>query len=203
MFADYIIKSDCIFDACSDKPFSGFVAVRDERISYIGKSEDEMLKYLGRNTRILVTTKKLVMPGFCESHAHVFYGALEVAGANVAESVSEEDAVNIIFEHEKDTDNEWIIAFGWNNEYWREKSLPTKASLDKVFPDRPVVVINEELHGAWVNSKALEICEINAETKIPEGMGLIGKDDCGEPTGYLLRDICYETGFGCCFFYAE
>lgn len=187
MFADYIIKSDCIFDACSDKPFSGFVAVRDERISYIGKSEDEMLKYLGRNTRILDYQKKLVMPGFCESHAHVFYGALEVAGANVAESVSEEDAVNIIFEHEKDTDNEWIIAFGWNNEYWREKSLPTKASLDKVFPDRPVVVINEELHGAWVNSKALEICEINAETKIPEGMGLIGKDDCGEPTGYLLE----------------
>ena len=46
-----------------------------------------------------------------------------------------------------------------------------------MFPDKPVVVINEELHGAWVNSKAMEICGIDSDTTIPEGMGMIGKDD--------------------------
>jgi len=187
MSADYIIKSNCIFDSCSDEPFSGFVAVEGEKITYIGKEDDDITAYISEKTKLFDYKDKLVMPGFCESHAHVFYGALEVAGANVAESTSEENAVQIIYDHEKDKDNDWVIAFGWNHEYWQIKELPTKASLDKLFPDKPVVVINEELHGAWVNSKALEICNINKDTVIPEGMGMIGKDDNGEPTGYLLE----------------
>ena len=186
MNADYIIRANYIFDACGDKPFKGFVAVKDCKILHVGRNHD-IEDYVDNNTEILEYEKELVIPGICESHAHVFYGALEVAGANVAESLSEEDAARMIYEHEKNLDNEWIIAFGWNHEYWKKKELPTKKSLDKFFPDRPVVVINEELHGAWVNSKALEICRIDTESVIPEGMGKIGKGPDGIPNGYLLE----------------
>lgn len=187
MFADYIIKSNCIFDSVSDEPFKGFIAVAGDKIAYIGRSDEQMAEYLGGQTQVLSYEDQLVMPGIGESHAHVFYGALEVAGANVAESRSEEDAVQMIFDHEKDKENEWVIAFGWNHEYWQTKELPTKASLDRRFPDKPVVVINEELHGAWVNTKALEVCGIDRNTAIPQGMGMIGKDAAGEPSGYLLE----------------
>lgn len=187
MVADYIIKSNCIFDSCGDRPFEGFIAVEGDKIIYIGKENDDMELYSGDETKVLSYDNKLVMPGIGESHAHVFYGALEVAGANVSETLSEEEAVQTIYEYEKDKDNTWVIAFGWNHEYWQVKELPTKASLDKMFPDKPVVVINEELHGAWVNSKAMEICGIDSDTTIPEGMGMIGKDEKDEPTGYLLE----------------
>lgn len=187
MIADYIIKSNCIFDSCGNEPFSGFIAIAKDKILYIGTSDEKITTYLGDDTQVLNYEEKLVMPGICESHAHVFYGALEAAGANVAESTSEEEAVQMIFDHEKDKDNKWVIAFGWNHEYWQVKKLPTKASLDKHFPDKPVVVINEELHGAWVNSKALDICGIDGFTVIPAGMGMIEKDDTGAPTGYLLE----------------
>lgn len=187
MAADYVIKSNCIFDSCGDKPFDGFIAVKGDRIFHVGKENESMETYIGNSTELFIYEDKLVMPGICESHAHVFYGALEVEGANVAESVSEENAAEMIFEHEKGKDNEWVIAFGWNHEYWKKKELPTRHSLDKYFPDKPVVVINEELHGAWVNSKALEICEIDAETIIPEGMGLLGREAGGFPSGYLLE----------------
>lgn len=186
MTADYIIRSNYIFDACGDRPFDGFIAVKGDKILHVGQ-ENEISAYVDNNTEILNYNDCLVIPGICESHAHVFYGALEVAGANVAESVSEEDAVRIIYEHEKNLNNEWVIAFGWNHEYWKKKELPTKKSLDKYFPDRPVVVINEELHGAWVNSKALQICGIDAGTVIPDGMGKIGKGPDGTPSGYLLE----------------
>ena len=187
MTADYIIKSNCIFDSCKDEPFAGFIAVEGEKIVYIGSENEEYEMFAGEGTELLDYQDKLVIPGFCESHAHVFYGALEVAGANVAESSSEEEAVRMIYDHEKGKGNSWVIAFGWNHEYWKVKELPTKKSLDKLFPDKPAVVINEELHGAWVNSKALEICGIDKDTVIPEGMGMIGKDRNGEPTGYLLE----------------
>ena len=187
MVADHIIRSNCIFDSCGDKPFAGFIAIKGDKIIHVGKTEEDITSFIGKNSKLHNYDNKLVMPGICESHAHVFYGALEVAGANVAESISEEDAVRMIYEHEKDKDNEWVIAFGWNHEYWEIKELPTKESLDQLFPEKPVVVINEELHGAWVNSKAMEICGIHADTAIPPGMGMIKKDAYGDPTGYLLE----------------
>lgn len=187
MFADYIITSNCVFDSCGDRPFPGFVAVAGDKILYVGRNSEDMTAYQGQRTQILPYGDQLVMPGIGESHAHVFYGALELAGANVAESRSEEEAAGMIFDHEKGKGNDWVIAFGWNHEYWQKKQLPTKASLDKLFPHQPVVVINEELHGAWVNTKALELCGIRRDTMIPEGMGMIQKDAAGQPTGYLLE----------------
>ncbi|MCI9597062.1 MAG: amidohydrolase [Firmicutes bacterium] len=187
MFADYIITSNCVFDSCGDKPFPGFVAVAGDKILDIGRNNEDMTVYQGENTQILRYDDQLVMPGIGESHAHVFYGALELAGANVAESRSEEEAAQMIFDHEKDKDNDWVIAFGWNHEYWQKKHLPTKTSLDRLFPHQPVVVINEELHGAWVNTKTLKLCGINQNTTIPKGMGMIQKDADGQPTGYLLE----------------
>lgn len=187
MFADYIIKSNCIFDSRRDEPFAGGIAVIKDKIAYVGEDMDKLAEYIGEGTKILNYEDKLVMPGICESHAHVFCGALEITSANVADALSEDEAVQMIFEHDKDKDNEWIIAFGWNHDYWRVKKLPTKDSLDRMFPDKPVVVLNEELHGAWVNSKALEICGIDENTEIPPGMGMIAKDSEGKPTGYLLE----------------
>lgn len=51
-------------------------------------------------------------------------------------------------------------------------------------PDRPVFLINTEVHGAWVNSKALEVCGIDDSTPDPES-GEIVRDENGEATGYL------------------
>ena len=48
-------------------------------------------------------------------------------------------------------------------------------------------LFNEPYHGAWVNSKALKICQIDRNTPDPS-FGRIEKDDMGEPTGLL-----YET----------
>lgn len=187
MYADYILKSNAIFDSCSDKPFSGFIAVCDNKISCVSAEIDEMSKWQGSDTKVLDYGDKLIIPGFGESHAHAFYGALEIKGANVIETLSEEEAAETIYLHEKDNNPSWVIAFGWNHEYWKVKELPNKKSLDKYFPDTPVVVINEELHGMWVNSKALEVCGITRDTTIPAGMGMIEKNADGEPTGYLLE----------------
>ncbi len=187
MFADHVILSNFIFDACGEKPFAGFVAVKGEKILHVGKADEDISSFIGDACEVHNYEDQLVIPGICESHAHVFYGALELAGANVAESISEENAVQIIYDHEKDKNNEWIIAFGWNHEYWTIKELPSKRSLDQLFPEKPVVVINEELHGAWVNSKALEVCGVNSDTVIPKGIGMIEKDVFGDPTGYLLE----------------
>ena len=84
----------------------------------------------------------------------------------------------------------WIIGFSWYHVFWENKTLPTKKSLDEYFPDRPVFLVNAEAHGAWVNSKALELAGITRDTPDPFG-GEIARDEKGEATGFL-----YESAIG-------
>ena len=61
---------------------------------------------------------------------------------------------------------------------------PTAADLDAVVPDRPVFLPNRDHHGAWVNSRALELAGIDRHTPDPAD-GRIERDADGRPTGTL------------------
>ena len=62
--------------------------------------------------------------------------------------------------------------------------MPDRSLLDALVPDRPVFLPNRDHHGAWVNSKALEIAGLDARTPDPVD-GRIERDAGGAPTGML------------------
>ena len=61
---------------------------------------------------------------------------------------------------------------------------PTAADLDSVVPDRPVYLPNRDHHGAWVNSRALELAGIDASHPRSRRRR-IERDADGRPTGTL------------------
>src|SRR6266581_4075690 len=61
---------------------------------------------------------------------------------------------------------------------------PARQDLDALVPDRPVLLINRDHHGAWVNSRALELAGITRDTADPAD-GRIERDADGEPSGTL------------------
>ena len=61
---------------------------------------------------------------------------------------------------------------------------PRREDLDAIVPDRPVFLTNRDGHGAWVNTRALELAGITADTPDP-GDGRIERDPDGSPTGTL------------------
>ena len=65
-----------------------------------------------------------------------------------------------------------------------DRGIPTAAALDAVVPDRPVMLWNSDHHGAWVNSKALEIAGFTADTPDPPD-GRFDRDEHGNPIGSL------------------
>ena len=68
---------------------------------------------------------------------------------------------------------------------------PRKDDLDAVVPDRPVFLFNRDVHGAWVNSKALTVAGITSATPDPPD-GRIERDPVtGEPTGTLHEGAAY------------
>ena len=65
-----------------------------------------------------------------------------------------------------------------------ERGTPRREELDRVVPDRPAFLVNRDGHGAWVNTRALELAGITADTVDPRD-GRIERDPDGSPIGTL------------------
>ena len=186
--AEKVLLSKNIFTAENHNLISGGIAVAGYHIIAVG-SKKEIEKYIGDKTVVYDFGDKLLMPGFCDSHVHLMMGCMATAYPDLGNAVDADDCGRILRNH-YDADpgfyspEEWILGFNWYHTRWTDKSYPTKEILDRYFPDRPVFLMNADCHGAWVNSKALEICGVDKNTKeVP--YGLIHRDAAGNPTGYL------------------
>ena len=194
MTADLIIKSNNIFDSISDEPFAGFVAVTGNRISHVCKgSADELRSFCNEHTKIIDAGDRLVMAGFHDSHTHLTLAGMYRACADLGAAKSEEETARMVYEFEQEhgagtsgdsSDSGWVYGFNWLHLFWDVKELPHKETLDKYFPDRPVMLLNTEAHGCWVNSKALELAGITDETPDPFG-GHMERDADGHLTGVM------------------
>ena len=184
-----VLKSTCIYDSVGDKPFAGYIEIEDNKIKEVikGDSAEAAARYSDTARYDLRDCgDRTITAGLIDSHVHLFLGSLHNATVDIYNTATEDEAARDLYEFYKDRSDEWVLGFRWSNYRWPDEKLPTKASLDKYFPDRPVIAFNDELHAVWVNSKTLEICGITKDTPDPEG-GTIERDENGEPTGYLLE----------------
>ncbi|PEC50900.1 amidohydrolase [Bacillus sp. AFS077874] len=187
MKADIVLSSEAVFTGLEDKPRPLAVAILENRIISVAPIE-EMNTLIGEHTIIQHFGNQLIMPGFHDSHVHAMMGSLSLESVNLFSARSELEAVKIVKEFSKSIpENDWIIGFMWDSSYWENKKFPTRFSLDEVFPNRPVVLFHAEGHYTWVNSKALNIANINKQTKNPPN-GIIERSSNGEPTGILIEE---------------
>ena len=77
-----------------------------------------------------------------------------------------------------------MLGGGWAMPAFPGRTGPAAEDLDAVVPDRPVFLVNRDHHGAWVNSLALRLAGIDADTPDPAD-GRIERDADGTPTGAL------------------
>lgn len=183
MKANMIILGNSIFDSVSTEPFAGFIAVKGNRIIAVERGDD-YASFADSDTKILRYDDKTIMAGFHDSHAHFIMAGLFNTYVNMRPARSEEEAAKMVWDSHPADDGKWVIGFGWYHVFWEKVEFPTKATLDRYYPNTPVCLINAEAHGAWVNSKAMEIAGINKDTPEPFG-GEIFRDAKGEPTGFL------------------
>lgn len=194
--ADIILRGGTFFTG-TGKDAIDFIAVRANRIVGMGKKEEEA-PFRGEHTQVLEYGKEtLIVPGLHDNHIHLMPAGMLAKYLNIFDIPSEEAAVKAAADYAAEhPDDPWVIGFGWCRFSWPDHKFPTKESLDRMIPDRPVLLLDSELHGAWVNSAALKIAGITGETPDPP-YGKIEKDEKGEPTGYL-----YETALSLAAKYA-
>ncbi len=131
------------------------------------------------------------VPGFQDSHVHAPFAGRNRLRVWLNDVIGREEYLTAIAEYAAaNPDEPWIVGGGWAMECF-PGGLPLKEDLDAIVPDRPVFLFNRDVHGAWVNSKALEIAGITKDTADPSD-GRIERDaDTGEPTGMLHEGSAY------------
>lgn len=179
MRADLVIRGGRVFTAEPSRLFVEAVAVVGDRIVAVGPEAAE-----ASAAEVIDLDGALATPGFIDAHVHPassgldklrchFDGADDAASA--LEAVTSYAAAN--------PDLPWIIGAGWPQS-WFANGCPPKELLDAVVSDRPVLITNTDGHGAWANSKALEIAGIDAATPDPPD-GRIERLSDGSPQGTL------------------
>ena len=183
MPADLVFVNGPVFTANASRSFVRAVAVAQDRIVAVG-SEDEISEHIGPATEVVDLDGRLVTPGFQDSHVHVWSSGLDLLRCSFAGCDNAEDAVAYVANYARANPNvEWIIGSGWH-QTWFPRACPAKELLDTIVPDRPVFVYNADGHGAWANSRALELAGVDSSTSDPFD-GRIERNPDGTPQGTL------------------
>ncbi|MFF2041482.1 amidohydrolase [Kitasatospora sp. NPDC058170] len=158
------------------------LAVTGERITAVG--HDEVRELIGPGTEVVDLAGRLLIPGFQDAHVHAVYGGTELAECDLSETVGVSDYLRRVAEFAAaHPDRSWITGSGWSLESF-DGGLPTRQLLDSVVADRPVYLLNRDHHGAWANTRALELAGLTGETPDPAD-GRIEREPDGTPSGML------------------
>ena len=126
----------------------------------------------------------MLCPGFVDAHVHTVQGGLERLRCDLTQGSTREDYLRCVREYaDARPEAAWILGGGWAMPAFPGGN-PTAADLDAVVPDRPVFLPNRDHHGAWVNSRALELAGITGTTPDPPD-GRFERDADGVPSGML------------------
>ena len=128
-----------------------------------------------------------MVPGFTDSHYHIFGVGHQAAQPSFDETTSRDASLaRVKQEAEEGGPGKWITGRGWIETFWKPAGFLNREELDKVAPANPVFLERIDGHGAVANNKALQLAGIDAKTPDPFGGKILRDKKTGEPTGMLL-----------------
>ncbi|MGF1754330.1 amidohydrolase [Vibrio makurazakiensis] len=177
------------------------IAVSDGKIVFVGSST-QANQLQESSTEIVDLQGAFVLPGFIDNHNHVFEAASE-AGGGCELSLDEGLDGQIPYlkkcrKHAKP--NQWLMGYGFSIEAILNESnryTPLQV-IDQIFPEQPVILMEQTSHSMWVNSAALKIAGLTQLSVDPQGGKLLRDEESRELNGILMDnagDIVMEMAW--------
>ena len=184
-----VIRNAHVYTVDKDRPSAEAVAVRGDRILWLGSDQDAQ-SYIGASTKVIDAGGRMMLPGFIDSHLHVKIGGganvLRIANANTLAEIQKQ----VREFSDQHPDLKWIEADGWNYSAFPNGTLPTAADLVGLTRGRPAFLVAYDYHTIWMNREALRDFGITRATeKVIFAEKVEKNPKTGEPTGIV-------TGFG-------
>ncbi|MCW8845781.1 MAG: amidohydrolase [Gammaproteobacteria bacterium] len=191
--ADLVLTNGTIYTLDETNPQAGMVAVKDDKIVFVGNSE-EADAWIGESTQVIDLQGRTMTPGFIEGHGHFMEMGQAKTQLDLSSAKNYPELVALVADRvAKARPGEWIIGYGWHQNNWDKKPVPevqgfqTHDALSAVSPENPVYLRHTTGHAAMINLKAMELAGISRDTTF-EADGEVIKDERGEPTGILIEN---------------
>jgi predicted amidohydrolase YtcJ len=177
--ADLILSHGEIYDRGQ---WAQALAIKEGVILAIG-DEASVAGYKTSSTRVIDLQGATVLPGLHDMHVHPLMAGQTQLQCMFPQGSSLEAVRSALARCAGSrAKGEWIIGGQWDAASLGQS--PDRRAIDDVTPDNPVALTDISLHSLWINTKALQIAGITAETPDPQG-GVIEHNAKGEPTGVL------------------
>jgi predicted amidohydrolase YtcJ len=178
--ADVIITNARVFTSDESNPRAEAVAVRGNRIVYVGTiTEAEALK--AGSTRVIDGQGHTLTAGFIDTHVHLLWGSIWMGKAQLQEVRTKEDLKNILVDFaENNQTDPWVVGRGI-----KYGIVSTRQELDEILADRPVYIGAFDGHTGWANTKALEMAGILNDDGREMPNGIVVRDEQGLASGEL------------------
>lgn len=166
------------------------LSTRADRIQSVGTTQ-EIMAQVDDDTQVIDLRGRTVLPGFIDAHGHFPGSGLRVVAADlnsppIGDKLSVADVLAALQQHAAVTEpGDWVTGFGYDDTLLAEHRHPTRAELDSVSTEHPVVAMHISGHMLVANSVALASVGIDAASVDPVG-GVIGRmPGSREPNGLL------------------
>lgn len=184
MQADIIILNARVLTMDDARPFAEAVAIAGNRLMAVGGA-DGIAALRGPATRVINAAGRTLMPGFIESHVHIFMGAgeldnLDLSGMEGSALLAEKvKAYAALKPNEK-----LLYANQVSYSVLGDARLPDRHDLDRIIADRPFAMMTYDHHTVFANTAALKLAGVFDGAAVPTGSEIVMGPD-GHATGEL------------------
>jgi predicted amidohydrolase YtcJ len=194
--ADVVYQNGYVYTVDAHDGVQHALAVRHGVIVYVGDNAG-VKALIGKSTQIVDLHDRMVMPGLVDGHMHPLDGGTVLRGCNLNYGrltvAQMQVKIQACLDQTKDKEPDgWLVVSNW----FQEAMLPagtlmSRAMLDVLHTQRPILVESSFGHTGLANTRALQLAAISAKTPDPLG-GMYVRDASGNPTG-LLQDAAFEA----------
>ena len=147
----------------------------------------------GPDTHVIDAQGGTVMPGFIDSHVHLFGGSVELTCLDLF-GIQGGDALKAAIAPFAAANPDDRIVFAVQADYaiLHDLRTPTRQELDQACPDRPFAMFAPDHHTIWANTAALELAGLLHGGETDAGSQIVMGDD-GRATGELREPGAYAA----------
>lgn len=183
--ADLVFRNGVVYTVDAQRSIAQAVAVAGGKILAVGTNE-QVAASIGAETEVVELDGHMLLPGFQDVHNHAassgfLLGRCTLHGLKEMEDVLAEISRCI----EGQPGEGWVLGEGWTLSIFPPDGIPDRKILDALISDRPAAFWSYDAHSAWLNTRALEVLQLDATSPDPEG----GRIDRDPVTGELLGGL--------------
>ena len=187
---DTVILNGRLITFDSARPYAEGLAIANGVITAVG-STAEIRALAGPSTRVIDAAGSTVLPGFIDSHVHLFGGSVELACLDLTSIKGEAQLTEVVRDWAKwNTDDQLVFAVQADYAILGDGIKTTRQALDRVLPDRPFAMYAPDHHTVWANTAALEAAgllhgaEVEAGAQVVMGSDGLASGELQEPSAY-------------------